>query len=101
MVSYARQREPATETADSDVHITKLTRREQEILQLLVEGRSSKDIANTLFISARTVERHIANVYRKLHVNSRAEAIAWFFGAYASERSTQFPPHSSPRKYVS
>jgi predicted ATPase/DNA-binding CsgD family transcriptional regulator len=88
MGTYARQREPASETADLDARIANLTRRENEILQLLVEGRSSKDIANALFISARTVERHISNVYRKLDVNSRAEVIAWFFGVNGADRPT-------------
>lgn len=56
-----------------------LTRREQEILDLLKGGRSNNQIADELFISVRTVERHVANMYPKLGVRSRAEAIAWSY----------------------
>ena len=56
-----------------------LTRREREILLLVSEGRSNREIASTLFISIRTVERHCANLYRKLGIHSRAEAVAWCY----------------------
>jgi non-specific serine/threonine protein kinase len=52
-----------------------LSKRETEVLQLITAGRSNRQIAAELFISARTVERHIENLYRKLDVHSRAEAI--------------------------
>jgi signal transduction histidine kinase/DNA-binding CsgD family transcriptional regulator len=51
-----------------------LTPREQEVLQLLVEGLSNKEIAQTLSISPRTVNFHLDNLYSKLGVNSRTEA---------------------------
>jgi len=49
-----------------------LTPREREVLQLIAEGKSSKDIANTLQISAKTVEYHRDNIKRKLGVNTIA-----------------------------
>ncbi len=49
--------------------------RENEILQLLSLGYRYKEIAGLLFISVETVRTHIRNMYEKLHVNSRAEAI--------------------------
>ena len=52
-----------------------LSRREQDVLQLLVEGLEYKQIAEKLFISPATVRKHIANIYQKLHVNSKAQAI--------------------------
>jgi predicted ATPase/DNA-binding CsgD family transcriptional regulator len=52
-----------------------LSRREAEVLGLIAAGRSNRQIAAELFISARTVERHIENLYRKLDVHNRAEAI--------------------------
>jgi len=52
-----------------------LSRREQDVLQLLVEGLEYKQIAEKLFISPATVRTHIANIYQKLHVNSKAQAI--------------------------
>ena len=54
-----------------------LSRRELEVLHLLTAGQSNRQIAETLFLSLRTVERHIANLYLKLDVHSRADAIAF------------------------
>jgi DNA-binding NarL/FixJ family response regulator len=54
----------------------KLTPREVEILQLLVDGLSFKKIADRLFISSFTVHSHIKRIYEKLHVHSKAEAVA-------------------------
>lgn len=53
-----------------------LTPREKEILQLLVDGHSYKQIAGKCFISFDTVRTHIRNVYGKLHVASSTEAVA-------------------------
>ena len=52
-----------------------LSSREQDVLQDLVEGLEYKQIADKLFISPATVRTHIANIYQKLHVNSKAQAI--------------------------
>ena len=56
-------------------HLNALSTREQNVLQLLVEGLEYKQIAEKLFISPATVRTHIANIYQKLHVNSKAQAI--------------------------
>jgi DNA-binding NarL/FixJ family response regulator len=53
-----------------------LTSREKEILQELTNGLSYKKIAETLFISLDTVRSHIKNIYQKLHVGSKSEAVA-------------------------
>ncbi|HEU5148397.1 MAG TPA: response regulator transcription factor [Chryseosolibacter sp.] len=53
-----------------------LTLREKQVLQLIAEGRSNKSIADKLFISERTVERHVSNIFSKLDVASRSEATA-------------------------
>jgi DNA-binding NarL/FixJ family response regulator len=53
-----------------------LTPREQEVLRLLAEGRSDPEIAAALFVSRRTVATHVANLFRKLGVHSRAAASA-------------------------
>jgi DNA-binding CsgD family transcriptional regulator len=55
---------------------TGLTPRELEVLRLLVEGHSDKEIAAALFIGTRTVQTHVANLFTKLGVNARAEAAA-------------------------
>ena len=52
-----------------------LSDRETEILKLLCEGLNYRSIAEQLFLSAHTVKSHIKNIYKKLHVNSRAEAV--------------------------
>jgi non-specific serine/threonine protein kinase len=54
-----------------------LSPREREVLQLIAAGQSNREIAEALYLSPRTVERHIANVYLKLDVHSRAEATAY------------------------
>jgi predicted ATPase/DNA-binding CsgD family transcriptional regulator len=53
-----------------------LTPRELDVLRLLVEGRSDREIGQTLFIGTRTVQTHVANLFAKLGVNTRAEAAA-------------------------
>ncbi len=53
-----------------------LTSREKEILNELINGLSYKKIAEALFISLDTVRSHIKNIYQKLHVSSRSEAVA-------------------------
>ena len=53
-----------------------LSEREKEVLQKLVEGMSYKMIAASLNIAFDTVHTHIANIYEKLHVNSKSEAVA-------------------------
>ena len=52
-----------------------LTAREQEILECLVEGLTYQQIADRLFISYGTVRKHVENIYRKLEVHSKVEAI--------------------------
>ena len=53
-----------------------LSDREKEVLSFLVKGMSYKLIAETCFISIDTVRAHIRNIYEKLHVHSKAEAVA-------------------------
>lgn len=52
------------------------TSREHEVLGLLCKGLSYKSIADKLFVSIETVHFHIKNIYRKLHVNSKSQAVA-------------------------
>jgi LuxR family maltose regulon positive regulatory protein len=53
-----------------------LTLREQEILQLLDARLSNKEIGAALFITSETVKKHTSNIYQKLMVGSRREAVA-------------------------
>jgi DNA-binding NarL/FixJ family response regulator len=56
--------------------VFELTTREKEIVDCLTEGLSYKLIASKLFLSLDTVRFHLRNIYKKLHVNSKAEVIA-------------------------
>ncbi|HEX5505495.1 MAG TPA: helix-turn-helix transcriptional regulator [Thermomicrobiales bacterium] len=55
----------------------RLSRREAEVLGLLAQGLSNKEIAGVLWLSERTVERHITDLYRKIGVGRRSEATAF------------------------
>jgi len=55
----------------------RLTSREREIVQLLSEGKSSKEVASTLNISVKTAETHRANVMRKLDIHSVSELVRY------------------------
>ena len=57
-----------------------LTKRENEILQLLAKGCLYKEIASQLGVSMSTVRTHVHSVYEKLHVQSRTEAVVKFLG---------------------
>jgi DNA-binding NarL/FixJ family response regulator len=64
----AGDRSPSVRTAGS------LTQRETEILALLAEGRSNRDISRALFLSEKTVKAHLAAIFRKLSVTNRTQA---------------------------
>jgi LuxR family maltose regulon positive regulatory protein len=53
-----------------------LTERELEVLQLLAEGLSNKEIAERLIVAPSTVKQHLKNIYSKLDVHSRTQAVA-------------------------
>lgn len=55
-----------------------LTKRENEILELLIEGLSYKEIAARCFLSPETINSHVKNIYQKLNVHSRAQIAARF-----------------------
>ncbi|MDT8897132.1 MAG: response regulator [Thermanaerothrix sp.] len=57
-------------------HSSALTDRELEILRMMANGASNKQIAARLKISSHTVKTHVSNIYQKLEVNDRAEAVA-------------------------
>jgi len=63
-------------TKPSEERVTELlSERELEVLKLAAKGMSNKDIAEQLFLSVRTVQSHLANIFTKLDVGSRTEAI--------------------------
>jgi DNA-binding NarL/FixJ family response regulator len=56
-----------------------LTAREVEVLQLIAAGHANKEIAAQLFLSEKTVSRHLSNIFTKIGVSSRAAATAFAF----------------------
>lgn len=71
LFAYHREQEHPEETVAQE----QLSPREMEVLTTLVQGLSNKDIAKQLFITETTVKLHISNLYRKLGVKSRSQAI--------------------------
>jgi DNA-binding CsgD family transcriptional regulator len=57
----------------------RLTRREVEVLRLVATGRTNRAIAGDLFLSEKTVARHVANIFTKIDVSSRAAATAYAY----------------------
>lgn len=63
----------------ADYHITP---REVEVLTMLSKGLTYSEVADQLFISVKTLKKHIYNIYEKLHVDNKVEALNKFFGKY-------------------
>jgi len=63
-------------TAESAI----LTSREKEVIQLISKGRLEKEVADDLYISVKTVKSHISNIYDKLQVRTRVEALNKYHG---------------------
>lgn len=76
----------ADETAQEDLDLTKrfqefgLTKRELEIVGLIVEGKSNREIAQALFISEATVKKHISNIFEKTGIARREELVRMALG---------------------
>jgi predicted ATPase/DNA-binding CsgD family transcriptional regulator len=75
-VALASSAGEQTPPVDSNVSGFSLTPRELDVLRLVVEGRSDREIGEALFIGTRTVQTHVGNLFAKLGVNARAEAAA-------------------------
>jgi DNA-binding NarL/FixJ family response regulator len=58
---------------------TALTAREQEVLELVAEGLANREVAERLGISARTAQKHLENLFKKLHVHDRTELVTQAF----------------------
>jgi DNA-binding NarL/FixJ family response regulator len=71
MKNWARMRRGEDNSDDSQ----SLTVRQREILKLIAEGKSNKEIGDLLYISVRTVERHRANMMSKLNIRKTAELV--------------------------
>jgi DNA-binding NarL/FixJ family response regulator len=68
---------PSRDVRITDADYRTLTPREQEVLRLLAEGNSTKEIAGRLFISPKTVENHRANIMHKLNLHSAIDLVRY------------------------
>ena len=78
--------------------VRRLTRRERQVLALLCEGLSNKQIGRRLEIAAQTVKVHVGNILRALEVSTRLQAVlmarCWELGSEPGESAgTPRPPH--------
>jgi DNA-binding NarL/FixJ family response regulator len=71
----ARKIVASFQQTEKNTELEKLSTREQEILLLLSKGLRYKEIAEKIFVSTETVRTHIRNIYQKLQVNSRTDAL--------------------------
>lgn len=72
-----------------------LSERELEVARLVVEGKTYAEIGETIFISPRTAEHHIAHIRRRLGAGSRSEMIAQLRHLIGSEHGPTEAPHPS------
>jgi len=84
---------------EHDIHITDLTRREKQILNLMADGLSNKQISKTLVIEVSTVKNHVHNILVKLEVQSRAQAASLLQNTLQHDRSRSFGLHNSQEVY--
>ena len=76
-LAAAHERKPRTSGGDTSSGDTRLTRREREILRLVMQGLTNTEVAQALWVTEPTVKFHLSNIYRKLGVSNRAEAARW------------------------
>ena len=74
------QGDHASQKSDHVAPLEKLTDREREILEQLAKGFIYKEIAANVNLSPETVRKHVYNIYLKLHVSNRVEAVNRFYG---------------------
>ena len=75
ILQMVQQAKAAKEASAAEQDFFQLSEREKEILQLLSQGLEYKEIGVKIFISSNTVKKHCINIYQKLHVNSRSQAL--------------------------
>ena len=79
VVAAFQQHEQEPQT-NNGIKLDTLTKRENEILELLSRGLMYKEIATHTFLSPETVRKHVYHIYEKLHVTNRVSAVNKFYG---------------------
>lgn len=74
---WIRHRTQTGSEASAD-RFTRLSPQERAILPLLAEGKTNKEIAASLHLSDKTIKNYLANIFDKLHVRRRTEAVSWY-----------------------
>ena len=69
--------ESSKQESEEENLLSYLTQREEEVLELLTQGITYKGVANKLFISETTVKTHVNNIFQKLQVNDRTQAVLY------------------------
>lgn len=87
VVQFFRQRSKGSDELRS------LSQREAEVLGLIARGLSTKEIGDRLSLTVETIRTYVKNIYEKMHVHSRAEAVAKYFEGSGGEK-----PDGSRRK---
>ncbi len=98
LVAEVRALGASTETPAQN-ELSELSKRELGVLALVAEGLSNEEIAASLYLSVRTVERHLSNIYSKLRVSgkaARAAAAVRFSRCDSGLGETVFEPRGSP-----
>ena len=73
-----REETASKDTASNEENLLNdLTQREEEVLELLTQGVTYKGVASKLFISETTVKTHVNNIFQKLQVNDRTQAVLY------------------------
>ncbi|MFG1617040.1 response regulator [Nonomuraea wenchangensis] len=75
LIDWFATMHPATSSRVSELAFPQLTGREREILDLIAQGFRNQDIALQLFVSIKTVRNHVSNIFTKLAVSDRSQAI--------------------------
>lgn len=73
--------------------ISNLTPRELEILQFVIAGKTNKSIAAEIYISEKTVEFHLDNIYTKIGMRTRLMAGVWALRHGIGGKAHEFPDH--------
>lgn len=80
VAAFQQKNAPVLSSPQAGDLLDVLSKRENEILEMLSKGLLYKEIAEQMYISAETVKKHVYHIYEKLHVSNRVEAVNRYFG---------------------